>query len=139
MRRPTRSRCTAKPRLPNEVPAAITLHDGPMYAATVLSETLAAAGVNCQQPARRDRTLRAAMAKAVAAGDKSWQVIAVHETPLPQVLARANKDSMNLYGECLCKRLGAEVSGQPGSWGQRHRRGGIIPHQGGRRPRHISA
>jgi D-alanyl-D-alanine carboxypeptidase/D-alanyl-D-alanine-endopeptidase (penicillin-binding protein 4) len=31
-------------------------------------------------------------------------------------LARANKDSVNLYAESLCKRLGHEASGQSGSW-----------------------
>ncbi len=51
-----------------------------------------------------------------AARDKSWILLAQHETPLETVLARANKDSMNLYAECLCKRLGAETSGQSGSW-----------------------
>jgi D-alanyl-D-alanine carboxypeptidase/D-alanyl-D-alanine-endopeptidase (penicillin-binding protein 4) len=100
----------------NEVPVSITIHDGSMYAATVLNETLAAAGVVCQQPPRRGRTVRAVMTDAVKKGDKSWQTLAVHETPLSQVMARANKDSMNLYGECLCKRLGAYATGQPGSW-----------------------
>jgi D-alanyl-D-alanine carboxypeptidase/D-alanyl-D-alanine-endopeptidase (penicillin-binding protein 4) len=56
------------------------------------------------------------MRKANAAGEQSWRTLAVHETPLTQVMSRANKDSMNLYAECLCKRLGAEVSGQSGSW-----------------------
>jgi D-alanyl-D-alanine carboxypeptidase/D-alanyl-D-alanine-endopeptidase (penicillin-binding protein 4) len=32
------------------------------------------------------------------------------------VLARANKDSMNLYAEALCKRLGYETTHESGSW-----------------------
>jgi serine-type D-Ala-D-Ala carboxypeptidase/endopeptidase (penicillin-binding protein 4) len=32
------------------------------------------------------------------------------------VLARANKDSMNLYAESLCKRLGFAATGESGSW-----------------------
>ena len=28
----------------------------------------------------------------------------------------ANKDSINLYAECMCKRIGAAVTGQSGSW-----------------------
>ena len=40
----------------------------------------------------------------------------MHETPLSQVLGRANKDSINLYAECLCKRLGFAVTHQSGSW-----------------------
>jgi D-alanyl-D-alanine carboxypeptidase/D-alanyl-D-alanine-endopeptidase (penicillin-binding protein 4) len=105
-----------KSEFPNEVPISISIHDGSMYAATVLNETLAAAGVRCEQSPRRDRSVRAMMTEALKRGDTSWQTIAVHETPLTQVMARANKDSMNLYGECLCKRLGAYASGQPGSW-----------------------
>lgn len=100
----------------NDVPDSIALHDGPLYAATVFNEALAGAGVRCEQEPHRDRSMRDALARAIAAGDKSWQILAIHETPLPQVMSRANKDSMNLYGECLCKRLGAAVSGQSGSW-----------------------
>jgi D-alanyl-D-alanine carboxypeptidase/D-alanyl-D-alanine-endopeptidase (penicillin-binding protein 4) len=100
----------------NDVPDSITIHDAPLFAATVLAETLASEGVPCSSAPQRDRTIRDQMRKALATGDKSWQLLAVHETPLPQIIDRANKDSMNLYAECLCKRLGAEVSGQPGSW-----------------------
>jgi D-alanyl-D-alanine carboxypeptidase/D-alanyl-D-alanine-endopeptidase (penicillin-binding protein 4) len=45
-----------------------------------------------------------------------WQALAVHETPIAQALARANKDSVNLYAECLAKRLGFAATGQSGSW-----------------------
>jgi D-alanyl-D-alanine carboxypeptidase/D-alanyl-D-alanine-endopeptidase (penicillin-binding protein 4) len=100
----------------NDVPIQITIHDGPMYAGTVLAETMKAAGVSCPADAKQDRTMRSQMSRAIAAGDKSWQVIAVHETPIAQVLNRANKDSKNLYAECLCKRMGAQASGESGSW-----------------------
>ncbi len=33
-------------------------------------------------------------------------VLGVHRTPLPEVLARAGKDSQNLFAECLLKRAG---------------------------------
>ena len=105
-----------KASVANDVPIQITIHDGPMYAATVLYETLVGAGISCAPEVRRDRTMNAQMQKALAAGDSSWQLLAVHETPLPQVLNRSNKDSKNLYAECLCKRLGFESAGQPGSW-----------------------
>jgi D-alanyl-D-alanine carboxypeptidase/D-alanyl-D-alanine-endopeptidase (penicillin-binding protein 4) len=32
------------------------------------------------------------------------------------VLARANKDSVNVYAESLCKRIGAAATNEPGSW-----------------------
>ena len=63
-------------------------------------------------------------------------MIDAYETPLTTVLARANKDSMNLYAEALCKRLGYE-SGKATAGartrlvGQRHRRGGGLPRKAG--------
>ena len=33
-------------------------------------------------------------------------MVGIHETPIDAVLGRANKDSINLYAESLCKRLG---------------------------------
>lgn len=44
-------------------------------------------------------------------------VIAEHfSQPLEQLLARTLKKSDNLYADCICKRVGASVSGEPGSW-----------------------
>ena len=97
----------------NTVPQSVTIHDPPLYAATVLAEAVSAAGVRVSGGVRRDATARAA----VAAGDPAYRVLAVNVTPLPVVMARANKDSMNLYAECLCKRLGASATGGGGgSW-----------------------
>jgi D-alanyl-D-alanine carboxypeptidase/D-alanyl-D-alanine-endopeptidase (penicillin-binding protein 4) len=88
-------------------PVSVTVHDPSLYAATVFSETLAATGVRREGTVRRDTTYR---------GRDVGTVVAVHETPLTTVLARANKDSMNLYAESLCKRLGREASGASGTW-----------------------
>ena len=99
-----------------DVPVSVTIHDPAMYAATVLAETFEAGGVNHSGDVHRDRTIRDQLKKAQACNDKSWVVLAIHETPIERVMARANKDSMNLYAECLGKRLGAETSGQSGSW-----------------------
>jgi D-alanyl-D-alanine carboxypeptidase/D-alanyl-D-alanine-endopeptidase (penicillin-binding protein 4) len=43
-------------------------------------------------------------------------LVAEHDTPLLSVMARANKNSLNMVAECLCKRLGHDATGQPGSW-----------------------
>ncbi|HTL30420.1 MAG TPA: D-alanyl-D-alanine carboxypeptidase/D-alanyl-D-alanine-endopeptidase [Tepidisphaeraceae bacterium] len=91
---------------------SVTIHDPSHFAATVMAETLSKNGVTIRGETRRDRTLREAILK----GAKEIKVLAIHETPLATVLARANKDSMNLYAECLCKRLGHQVTQQPGSW-----------------------
>jgi len=103
-----------KARTANEVPVSVTVHDPPMYAGTVLAETLRAAGIVLGGTVKRDRSARAAYTH-LSAADRSWTVLAVHETPLASVIDRANKDSMNLYAECLCKRLGFAVSGA-GTW-----------------------
>ena len=88
-------------------PVSVTVHDPALYAGTVFAETLVSNGVRREGALRRDNTYR---------GRNVGQAVAVHETPLPTVLARANKDSMNLYAESLCKRLGREATGQAGSW-----------------------
>ncbi|HEX2970857.1 MAG TPA: D-alanyl-D-alanine carboxypeptidase/D-alanyl-D-alanine-endopeptidase [Tepidisphaeraceae bacterium] len=97
-----------------EAPVRVTIHDSALYAATVLSETLTAAGITVQGKVARDRTVRAGVARDQAG--TTYTLLAVHETPLAPVLARANKDSMNLYAESLCKRLGYAATGQSGSW-----------------------
>lgn len=96
----------------SQAPVSITVHDPAMYAATVFSETLAAAGIKLTGSVSRDRTVRGKLVQK----DAGYSVLAIHETPLPQVLARANKDSMNLYAESLCKRIGFAATGKSGSW-----------------------
>jgi D-alanyl-D-alanine carboxypeptidase/D-alanyl-D-alanine-endopeptidase (penicillin-binding protein 4) len=104
-----------KARSANDVPVSVTVHDPPMYVGTVLVETLRAAGVALSGTVKRDRSARAAYIHAASAADASWTLLAIHETPLSAVLNRANKDSMNLYAECLCKRLGF-AQGGAGTW-----------------------
>jgi D-alanyl-D-alanine carboxypeptidase/D-alanyl-D-alanine-endopeptidase (penicillin-binding protein 4) len=96
-------------------PVAVTIHDPSMYAGTVFAEVLKRKGITVTGTVRRDRTIAAQQKQAGPAG--KWRTLAIHETPIGLVLARANKDSVNLYAESLCKRLGHEASGgQPGSW-----------------------
>ncbi len=80
-------------------------------AATVLAETLSSGGVRFTGSVGRDRSVRAK----IASGNPAITVLAVHETALSVALDRANKDSVNLYAECLAKRIGAAGGGE-GSW-----------------------
>ena len=98
----------------NDVPVSITVQDPSMFTGTVLADTLRAEGLRISGQVRRDLSQRSAYLNR-AANDDSWALLAIHETPLPNVIARANKDSMNLYAECICKRLGFADSGV-GSW-----------------------
>jgi len=101
----------------NDVPFSITIHDPGLFAGTVLAETLEANGVRIGGSVVRDRTIRAAFEKDPVGGNAAgWTVVAALETPLASVLARANKDSMNLYAEALCKRLGFAATGEPATW-----------------------
>lgn len=97
-------------------PISVTVVDPPMYAGTVLSETLRKYGIQVTGQVLRDRTDREAYAAADEEGKATWQLVAIHETPIGPVLARCNKDSMNLYAEALCKRLGFEKTHTSGSW-----------------------
>jgi D-alanyl-D-alanine carboxypeptidase/D-alanyl-D-alanine-endopeptidase (penicillin-binding protein 4) len=101
-----RGGCTA-----TEVTVSITVHDPALMAATVLAETLSSGGVKFTGSVGRDRSVRAK----IASGNSGITVLAVHETALSVALARANKDSVNLYAECLAKRIGAAGGGE-GSW-----------------------
>ncbi len=96
----------------NEEPISVTINDPPMFAGTVLAETLNKNGVSISGTVKRDRTIR----DAILNHSPDVKILAINETQLTAVIARANKDSMNLYAECLCKRLGHEVSQKPGSW-----------------------
>jgi serine-type D-Ala-D-Ala carboxypeptidase/endopeptidase (penicillin-binding protein 4) len=103
----------------NAVPISVTIHDPAMYAATVFSEALQIGGVKITGETGRERGVRAMLSDEQSPATQPSNrttVLAIHETPIAAVLARANKDSMNLYAEALCKRLGAETSKQPGSW-----------------------
>src|SRR5437764_14935159 len=85
---------------------SVTIHDPPLFGATVLADTLASHGIQVTGTVKRERTHRQEQQHSPG----KYRPVAVHETPLNVVLARANKDSMNLYAECLCKRLGFENS-----------------------------
>ncbi len=44
------------------------------------------------------------------------KTIAIITTPIADVLERTNTDSHNLYAEALLKRIGHEITSDPGSW-----------------------
>lgn len=90
----------------------VTIHDPPMFAATVALETFRVAGLELPDAPQRVDDVRAQL-KGKAG---NWRVIAIHETPLAQVLNRTNKDSVNMYAESLCKRMGFAADGRSGSW-----------------------
>lgn len=97
-------------------PVSVTIDDPPMFAGTVLAETLQKSGIGVSGQVRRDRGDQAAWQQAGEQAQQTWTVLAIHETPLPVVLARTNKDSMNMYAESLLKRMGHLASQESGTW-----------------------
>lgn len=91
---------------------SVTVHDPSMYAATVLAETLKRRGIKLSGKVLRDRSIRPKLARS----DPDYKLLLMHETTLIDAVTHANKESQNLYTESFCKRLGASMTGQSGSW-----------------------
>lgn len=84
----------------------VTLHDPAMFFGKLLAERLAGQGVDVAsivRPGEDDRI-------------PQGRVLHRIQTPMQAVLARCNKDSQNLFAECLLKRMGHAFTGAPGSW-----------------------
>jgi serine-type D-Ala-D-Ala carboxypeptidase/endopeptidase (penicillin-binding protein 4) len=94
----------------------VTIHDPTMFFAKVLAETLQREGIAVTGEVKRDRAQRAAFEGISTTERGEWMLLAIHETPLASMLGRFNKDSVNLYGESLCKRMGFDMTGQTGTW-----------------------
>jgi D-alanyl-D-alanine carboxypeptidase/D-alanyl-D-alanine-endopeptidase (penicillin-binding protein 4) len=94
-------------RFEYKVPVAVTIHDPPALFAALLARELRRAGITV------------GASRVAEAGERLDGPIVgpVITTPIGTVLARCNEDSENLYAEALLKRVGHEVTGQPGSWG----------------------
>lgn len=89
----------------------VAVHDPQLFAGYVLAERLAERRLLVGEPG--PQTVRmAAIGEALPAG----RTVAEVRTALSDILRRANADSQNLYTEALIKRIGHEVTGEPGSW-----------------------
>jgi D-alanyl-D-alanine carboxypeptidase/D-alanyl-D-alanine-endopeptidase (penicillin-binding protein 4) len=87
-------------------PFQITIHDPPMVFGQVLTHRLRLKGIEVGEvvrPAPREDL-------------PNHRPIHVVQTTLPLVLARTNQDSQNMFAEALIKRIGRQLTGQPGSW-----------------------
>lgn len=91
----------------NQKPVSVTVENPPLYTATVLRDVLNKCGVTVAGDVKRDPTVHT---------QTDWQTLVTYETPIASVIARANKDSMNLYAEALGKRIGAQTDKAGGSW-----------------------
>ncbi len=88
-------------------PMKVTVDDPTAYFGRVFAERLENAGLPVAFILEHD---------GVVETPSEWSLLAIHETAMPTILARTNKDSINLYAECLLKRIGHEATGESGSW-----------------------
>ncbi len=130
----------------SEQALSVTVHGPALYFGTVFAEVLREHGIDCADPVvdrtiRAGWELQQQSAGQPDAGAEitdtpdvseapesqhmlaaqsmrhvPWQLLAVHQTGMGPVLARTNKDSINMYAEALSKRLGFAATGEPGSW-----------------------
>ena len=90
----------------------VAVHNPPMYAGRVVAHELARRGITARDRWAYDHVR---LATETEAYDGAKPVIVI-TTPLSDVLRRINTDSHNLYAECVLKRMGHEITGEPGSW-----------------------
>ena len=106
--------------VPTRVPVRVTVDDGAMYFGRLLAESLRSRGVEVgTHDVEADGvrlTIPAVRRPKPNERFDDGTVLAVVTTRLADILPRCNTDSNNLYGEALIKRIGHEITGQPGSW-----------------------
>ncbi len=85
---------------------SVTIVDPGMWTGTILRDRLARAGINVSGTVKRIDT----------PGTIRAELIAEHETKLIDVINRANRNSINMMAETLCKRLGHASTQQTGTW-----------------------
>lgn len=100
-----RGTLAASAATPNSVP----IYDPGLWTGTILRDILTRAGISQSGQIRR-----AAASEVFPNGT----LLAGHETPILDVIQRANTNSLNMMAECLCKRLGYDSTQgrHPGSW-----------------------
>jgi D-alanyl-D-alanine carboxypeptidase/D-alanyl-D-alanine-endopeptidase (penicillin-binding protein 4) len=88
-------------------PYSVPIYDPGLWTGTILQEVLADQGIPSSGRVRRvddDEKITGAT------------LLATHDTPILDVLKRANTNSINMMAESICKRLGHDATGKPGSW-----------------------
>lgn len=86
----------------------VTMHEPALFFGKLLADRLSSAGIKVAPSQVRLVSLDERLPAAKA--------IAVISTPIADVIKRCNNDSHNLYAEALCKRIGNQVTKEPGSW-----------------------
>lgn len=78
------------------------VHDGALFAVTVLRDVLTSQGISVGGRARKDNT-------ALTSGPPSTMLFEHRSPPLSEVVNVINRNSQNFYAECLLKTLGKVI------------------------------
>ncbi|MBS0192310.1 MAG: D-alanyl-D-alanine carboxypeptidase/D-alanyl-D-alanine-endopeptidase [Phycisphaerales bacterium] len=101
-------------------PVRVTLTQNPLFFGSLLADRIRKSGVEITGVGATAPGGGAGPAEVrLAEPGESFQAdrtIAKITTPLTDVVRRCNVESYNLYAEALLKRIGHDVTGQPGSW-----------------------
>ncbi len=92
-------------------PLQVTINNPALYTGAVLKQSFLSHGIAISGAVRSEGLTALAAQKGVRP-----ILLASYGTPLTDILKRAHIDSYNLMAECLCKLLGHDATGQPGSW-----------------------
>lgn len=96
----------------SEIPVAIDTP--PLFAGRVLATALAERGITLG--GESDSAIDTVRLVEVGEHLDESRTIAIITTPMTDVLHRVNTNSHNLYAEALLKRIGHEITSDPGSW-----------------------
>ncbi|HZW10324.1 MAG TPA: D-alanyl-D-alanine carboxypeptidase/D-alanyl-D-alanine-endopeptidase, partial [Phycisphaerales bacterium] len=104
-------------RTTSPVPQNTPTHNNPLLFGQLLADRLMKRGIPVAGAGAAGVSPPAAV-RLAAAGETlpDGQLVAVVTTPIQEVLNRCNTDSINMYAEALLKRIGHEVTREPGSW-----------------------
>ncbi len=93
-----------------EIP--VSIHNPPEFTGQVFAKELDRRNITINP----NGSIKDAVRLATPSDHWESKDIAVITTPITDILKRTNTDSHNLYAEALLKRIGHEITGDPGSW-----------------------
>jgi D-alanyl-D-alanine carboxypeptidase/D-alanyl-D-alanine-endopeptidase (penicillin-binding protein 4) len=97
-------------RLRKPLTVDVAIRDPGLFFAGACRTAMAARGVRIRGDTRRDQ-----VRQTDGSLPPDLQVVAEHATPMSAILERCNKDSQNLFAECLLKTLGCVHARRTGS------------------------
>lgn len=94
----------------------VTLHEPGLFFAQLLGEELIKKGVKVANLERIEGSTPAIRFVGKDEQLGKSRTIAAITTSMSDAMRRCNADSYNLYAEAFCKRIGNEITKEPGSW-----------------------